>query len=92
MNKVLKKPLAFFLRKHLSLLFQRVADRLYGVYKVHGNYGRVFRCELLAEQTLFCHCGGKIEKEMCFHPYSEWSAIEREMGDGLQSAGHHMDT
>ncbi|KAL2102990.1 hypothetical protein ACEWY4_002158 [Coilia grayii] len=42
----------------------RVADRLYGVYKVHGNYGRVF---------------------------SEWSAIEKEMGDGLQSAGHHMD-
>ncbi|XP_035250395.1 sorting nexin-4 isoform X1 [Anguilla anguilla] len=42
----------------------RVADRLYGVYKVHGNYGRVF---------------------------SEWSAIERDMGDGLQSAGHHMD-
>lgn len=24
-------------------------------------------------------------------PCSEWSAIEREMGDGLQSAGHHMD-
>ncbi|KAM6979378.1 sorting nexin-4-like [Tautogolabrus adspersus] len=43
----------------------RVADRLYGVFKVHGNYGRVF---------------------------SEWSAIEKEMGDGLQSAGHHMDT
>ncbi|XP_072300328.1 sorting nexin-4 isoform X2 [Eucyclogobius newberryi] len=43
----------------------RVADRLYGVYKVHGNYGRIF---------------------------SEWSAIEKEMGDGLQSAGHHMDT
>uniref|UniRef100_A0A671KJE2 Sorting nexin-4-like n=1 Tax=Sinocyclocheilus anshuiensis TaxID=1608454 RepID=A0A671KJE2_9TELE len=42
----------------------RAADRLYGVYKVHGNYGRVF---------------------------SEWSAIEKEMGDGLQSAGHHMD-
>nr|XP_046194854.1 sorting nexin-4-like isoform X1 [Oncorhynchus gorbuscha] len=42
----------------------RVADRLYGVYKVHGNYGRVF---------------------------SEWSALEKEMGDGLQSAGHHMD-
>ncbi|XP_062908494.1 sorting nexin-4 [Mobula hypostoma] len=42
----------------------RVADRLYGVYKVHGNYGRVF---------------------------SEWSVIEKEMGDGLQSAGHHMD-
>uniref|UniRef100_A0A665WYN7 Sorting nexin-4-like n=1 Tax=Echeneis naucrates TaxID=173247 RepID=A0A665WYN7_ECHNA len=42
----------------------KVADRLYGVFKVHGNYGRVF---------------------------SEWSAIEREMGDGLQSAGHHMD-
>ncbi|XP_076026075.1 sorting nexin-4-like [Genypterus blacodes] len=43
----------------------KVADRLYGVYKVHGNYGKVF---------------------------SEWSAIEKEMGDGLQSAGHHMDT
>uniref|UniRef100_A0AAJ7XBM9 Sorting nexin-4 n=1 Tax=Petromyzon marinus TaxID=7757 RepID=A0AAJ7XBM9_PETMA len=43
----------------------RAADRLYGVYKVHANYGRVF---------------------------SEWSALERrEMGDGLQSAGHHMD-
>uniref|UniRef100_A0A3Q2QAX0 Sorting nexin 4 n=1 Tax=Fundulus heteroclitus TaxID=8078 RepID=A0A3Q2QAX0_FUNHE len=42
----------------------KVADRLYAVYKVHGNYGRVF---------------------------SEWSAIEKEMGDGLQSAGHHMD-
>uniref|UniRef100_A0A8C4QGN5 Sorting nexin 4 n=1 Tax=Eptatretus burgeri TaxID=7764 RepID=A0A8C4QGN5_EPTBU len=42
----------------------RVADRLYGIYKIHANYGRVF---------------------------SEWSAIEKDMGDGLQSAGHHMD-
>uniref|UniRef100_A0A8C6M5M5 Sorting nexin 4 n=1 Tax=Nothobranchius furzeri TaxID=105023 RepID=A0A8C6M5M5_NOTFU len=42
----------------------RVADRLYAVYKVHGNYGRIF---------------------------SEWSVIEKEMGDGLQSAGHHID-
>ncbi|XP_037768197.1 sorting nexin-4 isoform X2 [Chelonia mydas] len=49
---------------HLLRIRARVADRLYGVYKVHGNYGRVF---------------------------SEWSAIEKEMGDGLQSAGHHMD-
>ncbi|KAL1772714.1 sorting nexin-4 isoform X2 [Sigmodon hispidus] len=23
--------------------------------------------------------------------FSEWSAIEKEMGNGLQSAGHHMD-
>ncbi|XP_075867327.1 sorting nexin-4-like isoform X1 [Nelusetta ayraudi] len=55
------------LQSHTSQLLRaraRVADRLYAVYKVHGNYGRVF---------------------------SEWSAIEREMGDGLQSAGHHMD-
>ncbi|CAN9508029.1 unnamed protein product [Ophioblennius macclurei] len=55
------------LQMHTSQLLRtraRVADRLYGVYKVHGNYGRVF---------------------------SEWSAIEKEMGDGLQSAGHHMD-
>uniref|UniRef100_UPI00358F24BB sorting nexin-4 isoform X2 n=1 Tax=Myxine glutinosa TaxID=7769 RepID=UPI00358F24BB len=42
----------------------RLADRLYGIYKIHSNYGRVF---------------------------SEWSAIEKDMGDGLQSAGHHMD-
>lgn len=27
---------------------------------------------------------------VCFSN-SEWSAIEKEMGDGLQSAGHHMD-
>uniref|UniRef100_A0A8C3AH94 Sorting nexin 4 n=1 Tax=Cyclopterus lumpus TaxID=8103 RepID=A0A8C3AH94_CYCLU len=55
------------LQSHTSQLLRaraRVADRLYGVYKVHGNYGRVF---------------------------SEWSAMEKEMGDGLQSAGHHMD-
>ncbi|KAM8883965.1 sorting nexin-4-like [Synchiropus splendidus] len=55
------------LQSHTSQLLRaraRVADRLYGVYKIHGNYGRVF---------------------------SEWSAVEREMGDGLQSAGHHMD-
>ncbi|KAG7249369.1 hypothetical protein CRUP_027263, partial [Coryphaenoides rupestris] len=50
---------------HLLRVRAKVADRMYGVYKVHGNYGRVF---------------------------SEWSAIENEMGDGLQSAGHHMDT
>ncbi|KAK0156156.1 Sorting nexin-4 [Merluccius polli] len=50
---------------HLLRVRVKVADRMYGVYKVHGNYGRVF---------------------------SEWSAIEKEMGDGLQSAGHHMDT
>ncbi|XP_034034383.1 sorting nexin-4-like [Thalassophryne amazonica] len=55
------------LQSHISQLLRaraRVADRLYAIYKVHGNYGRVF---------------------------SEWSAIEKEMGDGLQSAGHHMD-
>uniref|UniRef100_A0A4X1TL39 Sorting nexin 4 n=2 Tax=Sus scrofa TaxID=9823 RepID=A0A4X1TL39_PIG len=28
---------------HLLRVRARVADRLYGVYKVHGNYGRVFR-------------------------------------------------
>ncbi|KAF6121866.1 sorting nexin 4 [Phyllostomus discolor] len=75
---------------HLLRVRARVADRLYGVYKVHGNYGRVFR-------------EGKGKKHQCviafLHaPYwgpgpqlSEWSAIEKEMGDGLQSAGHHMD-
>lgn len=32
------------LRRLITFPFsQRVADRLYGVYKVHGNYGRVFR-------------------------------------------------
>ncbi|ELU02744.1 hypothetical protein CAPTEDRAFT_175446 [Capitella teleta] len=42
----------------------RLADRLYGVHKLHQNYGRVF---------------------------SEWSALEKDMADGLQSAGHYMD-
>uniref|UniRef100_A0A3Q2DGA6 Sorting nexin 4 n=1 Tax=Cyprinodon variegatus TaxID=28743 RepID=A0A3Q2DGA6_CYPVA len=28
---------------------------------------------------------------VCMCLCSEWSAIEKEMGDGLQSAGHHMD-
>lgn len=49
---------------YLQSLIQRLSDRLYGLHKIHGNYGRVF---------------------------SEWSGIEQEMGDGLQSAGHHMD-
>ncbi|KAJ3584352.1 hypothetical protein NHX12_014847 [Muraenolepis orangiensis] len=55
------------LQTHTTQLLRtraRVTDRLYGVYKVHGNYGRVF---------------------------SEWSVLEKQMGDGLQSAGHHMD-
>uniref|UniRef100_A0A669CCL6 Sorting nexin 4 n=1 Tax=Oreochromis niloticus TaxID=8128 RepID=A0A669CCL6_ORENI len=60
-HPVLSNDKIFF----LFLTEVSIADRLYGVYKVHGNYGRVF---------------------------SEWSAIEKEMGDGLQSAGHHMDT
>ncbi|XP_064644457.1 sorting nexin-4-like isoform X2 [Lineus longissimus] len=42
----------------------KMADSLYGIHKVHANYGRVF---------------------------SEWSGIEKEMGDGLQRAGHYMD-
>jgi hypothetical protein len=36
-----------------------------------------------------------ISSPWCFWFYSfllsEWSAIEKELGDGLQSAGHHMD-
>ena len=43
---------------------QKLVDRLYGVHKIHNNYGRVF---------------------------SEWSAIEKEMADSLQTAGHYMD-
>jgi len=43
---------------------QRLCDKMYGLHKVHANYGRVF---------------------------SEWSGIEKEMADGLQSAGHYMD-
>lgn len=34
-----------------------LAERLYGIHKLHANYGRIF---------------------------SEWSAVERDMGDGLQ--------
>ncbi|KTF79016.1 hypothetical protein cypCar_00038315 [Cyprinus carpio] len=32
-----------------------------------------------------------VQCESLFVLDSEWSAIEKEMGDGLQSAGHHMD-
>lgn len=42
-----------------------LAERLYGIHKLHASYGRIF---------------------------SEWSAIEREMGDGLQRAGHYLDS
>lgn len=48
----------------IRLSLQKLAGTLYGIHKIHGNYGRVF---------------------------SEWSGIEKEMGDGLQSAGHFMD-
>ncbi len=43
---------------------QKLLDRIYGIHKIHSNYGRVF---------------------------SEWSGIEKEMSDGLQTAGHYMD-
>ncbi|XP_034528858.1 sorting nexin-4-like isoform X1 [Notolabrus celidotus] len=81
------------LQSHTSQLLRaraRVADRLYGVYKVHGNYGRVFSsvCVCVCDKLpSLCVC-------LCVSPCflcSEWSAIEKEMGDGLQSAGHHMD-
>ncbi|XP_066300708.1 sorting nexin-4-like isoform X2 [Branchiostoma lanceolatum] len=49
---------------NLLKIRERLAERLYGIHKIHANYGRVF---------------------------SEWSGIEKEMGDGLQSAGHFMD-
>ncbi len=55
------KPYGLF---WLTLFFQRMNDRVYGVHKIHSNYGRVF---------------------------SEWSGIEKEMADGLQTAGHYMD-
>lgn len=45
-------------------LFQKMADKLYGIHKVHANYSRV---------------------------YCEWSGIEKEMADPLQSAGHYMN-
>ncbi|KDR09256.1 Sorting nexin-4 [Zootermopsis nevadensis] len=42
-----------------------MVERLYGIHKLHANYGHIF---------------------------SEWSAKEREMGDGLQKAGHYLDS
>ena len=41
-----------------------MADRQFGVHKVHGNYHRVF---------------------------NEWSGIEKDMSDQLQSAAHYMN-
>ncbi|XP_033624990.1 sorting nexin-4-like isoform X2 [Asterias rubens] len=61
------KNYASDLQSHITAVLKvraKLADRLYGIHKIHGNYGRVF---------------------------SEWSGIEQEMGDGLQSAGHFMD-
>jgi sorting nexin-4 len=55
------------LQTHINNIIKirtRICDKLYGMYKIHANYGRVF---------------------------SEWSAIETDMADGLQSAGHYMD-
>ncbi|KFO38309.1 Sorting nexin-4 [Fukomys damarensis] len=94
---------------HLLRVRARVADRLYGVYKVHGNYGRVFSFWLFPMRGNCCESIQDIEasltvelkiltEEDFWHPSEigenngiEWSAIEKEMGDGLQSAGHHMD-
>ena len=60
----IKNELIIYFKFSCLKLLQKLADRLYGIHKIHGNYGRVF---------------------------SEWSGIEQEMGDGLQSAGHFMD-
>ncbi|XP_069119489.1 sorting nexin-4-like isoform X2 [Argopecten irradians] len=42
----------------------RMADKIYGIHKVHANYSRVF---------------------------CEWSGIEKDMSEPLQSAGHYMN-
>lgn len=42
----------------------RMADKLYGIHKIHANYGRV---------------------------YNEWSGIEKDMAEPLQSASHYMN-
>ncbi|XP_033732069.1 sorting nexin-4-like isoform X2 [Pecten maximus] len=42
----------------------RMADKIYGIHKVHANYSRVF---------------------------CEWSGIEKDMAEPLQSAGHYMN-
>lgn len=42
---------------NLLRLRAALAERLYGIHKLHANYGRIF---------------------------SEWSAVEKDMGDGLQ--------
>ncbi|XP_054204241.1 sorting nexin-4 isoform X1 [Homo sapiens] len=81
---------------HLLRVRARVADRLYGVYKVHGNYGRVFRHSWSLFLFLISWSYKILERPLWFfssssRSKSEWSAIEKEMGDGLQSAGHHMD-
>lgn len=41
-----------------------MADKLYGIHKIHANYGRV---------------------------YNEWSGIEKDMAEPLQSASHYMN-
>lgn len=55
------------LQTHINNIIKirvHIADKSYGIHKIHANYGRLF---------------------------SELSAIDKEMGDGLQMAGHYMD-
>ena len=48
----------------VSLILQRIADRIYGIHKLHSNYSREF---------------------------TDWAAVEKDMADGLNSAGHYME-
>ena len=72
---------------------QKLADRLYGIHKIHGNYGRVFSewSGIEQEMGMVCRALGTSWMRKLFDRRvginygpvsSDWSGIEQEMGGG----------
>ncbi|CAB3387639.1 Hypothetical predicted protein [Cloeon dipterum] len=66
-------------------------------FEVYHKYGSDLHLNISSTLKLRSKA---LEKQYCLHKlhanygrvFSEWSAIEKEMGDGLQRAGHYMDS
>uniref|UniRef100_A0A3B3WV05 PX domain-containing protein n=1 Tax=Poecilia mexicana TaxID=48701 RepID=A0A3B3WV05_9TELE len=96
--------LSYINRKKIFLLFQKADSRLkslsamfrvknpdkrFTALKHYSEDLSTVISQLLRIRAVKNRWGKSVLKTLFF---SEWSAIEKEMGDGLQSAGHHMDT
>ncbi|KAI2660805.1 Sorting nexin-4 [Labeo rohita] len=64
-------------------------DKRFAEMKHYGDELQSVISQLLRVRAL--RSAAVVQCESLFVLDSEWSAIEKEMGDGLQSAGHHMD-